>query len=95
MSTGDCASWAFLSAVMVLVSPGPAVTAATPGMPVSRAIASAANTAVASSRTSVMRMPIFRASTRMGEMCPPQSVKISRTPRWCSTLAMRAPPFMS
>ena len=29
--TGDCASCAFFSAVMVLVMPGPAVTAATPG----------------------------------------------------------------
>ena len=79
-STGDCASWAFLSAVMVLVMPGPAVTAATPGVPVSRAAASAANTAVASSRVSTMRMPRFFAATRMGEMCPPQSVKIQRTP---------------
>ena len=32
-SRGDCASWAFFSAVMVLLMPGPAVTAATPGRP--------------------------------------------------------------
>ena len=35
--TGDWASWAFLTAVIVFVTPGPAVTAATPGRPVSRA----------------------------------------------------------
>jgi hypothetical protein len=29
-TTGDCAIWAFLTAVSVLVTPGPAVTAATP-----------------------------------------------------------------
>src|SRR6056297_656719 len=93
-STGDCASWAFFSGVMVLVSPGPAVTAATPGTPVSRAWASAANTAVASSRTSVMRMPMRFASTRMGEIWPPHRVKISRTPRSYRTRAILAPPFI-
>ncbi len=56
-TTGLCASCAFFSAVIVLVMPGPAVTAATPGTPVSRAVASAANTAVTSSRTSTTRMP--------------------------------------
>lgn len=40
--TGDWASWAFLMAVMALVAPGPAVTTATPGVPVRRAVASAA-----------------------------------------------------
>ena len=47
-TSGDCAICAFLSAVIVFVTPGPAVTAATPGTPVSRATASAAKTAVAS-----------------------------------------------
>lgn len=47
MSTsGVSAIWQFLTAVMVLVRPGPAVTAATPGTPDRRATASAANTAV-------------------------------------------------
>ena len=78
--TGDCASCAFFSAVIVLVMPGPAVTAATPGMPVSRAVASAANTAVASSRTSTTRMPRALAALRIGEMWPPHSVKRLRTP---------------
>ena len=52
ITSGDSASCAFLTAVIVLVRPGPAVTAATPGIPVMRAVASAANTALASSRTS-------------------------------------------
>ena len=73
-TTGDCASCAFFSAVMVLVMPGPAVTAATPGRPDSRAAASAAKTAVASSRTSTMRMPRALAALRMGEIWPPHSV---------------------
>jgi hypothetical protein len=68
-STGDCASCAFFSAVIVLVSPGPAVTAATPVVPVSRATASAAKTALASSRVSMIRMPRALAATRIGEMC--------------------------
>ena len=50
---GHCASCAFLSGVTVLVTPGPAVTAATPGVPVRRETASAAKTAVASLRTSI------------------------------------------
>ena len=33
-SIGDSAIWAFLIAVTVFVSPGPAVTAATPTLPV-------------------------------------------------------------
>ena len=45
-TTGDCARRAFSTAVTVLVRPGPAVTAATPGIPVRRAVASAAKTAV-------------------------------------------------
>ena len=47
-TTGDWAICAFLTAVMVLVAPGPAVTAATPGTPVRRPTASAAKTAVTS-----------------------------------------------
>ena len=45
-STGDSAICAFLTAVTVLVSPGPAVTAATPTVPDILATASAAKTAV-------------------------------------------------
>lgn len=42
--TGLSAIWAFFTAVTVLVSPGPAVTAATPTVPDMRATASAAKT---------------------------------------------------
>ena len=90
-TTGDCAICAFLSAVTAFVTPGPAVTAATPGMPVSRAAASAAKTAAASPRVSTTRMPRALAPERIGEMCPPQSVKSSRTP-WASSAAATASP---
>jgi hypothetical protein len=59
---------AFWTAVAELVRPGPAVTAATPGMPVSRAVASAAKTALASCRVSTTRIPRALAPTRSGEM---------------------------
>jgi hypothetical protein len=58
MMSGDCAIWAFFTAVIVFVTPGPAVTAATPIVPVMRATASAANTAFTSSRTSMTRSPL-------------------------------------
>ena len=93
-TSGDWAIWAFLSAVIVLVTPGPAVTAAKPGTPVSRATASAANTAVASCRVSTTRTPRAFADTRMGEMCPPQRVKRNRTPCRTRTSATRSPPVM-
>ena len=67
-TSGDWAIWAFLIAVTALVTPGPAVTAATPGTPVIRAIASAAKTAFFSSRTSTTRIPRALAPTRIGEM---------------------------
>ena len=62
-------------AVKVLVTPGPAVTAATPTEPLSREKASAQNAAFSSARTSMIRMPLRLASTNMGEMCPPHNVK--------------------
>ena len=93
-TTGDCAICAFLTAVIVLVTPGPAVTAATPGMPVRRATASAAKTAFASSRTSTTRIPRALAETRIGEMWPPHSVKRKGTPCFWRTSAIRSPPVM-
>ena len=48
INIGDCASWAFLIAVIVFVNPGPAVTAATPIFLDSLETESAAKTAVAS-----------------------------------------------
>jgi len=91
-SSGVCAICAFLSAVTVLVTPGPAVTAATPTVPVMRATASAANTALPSSRTSTTRMPRCSAPVRIGEMCPPHSVNRCLTPCRIKTSAMMVPP---
>ena len=51
-SNGDSAICAFLTAVTVLVRPGPAVTATTPTTPDNLATASAANTAEALKRKS-------------------------------------------
>jgi hypothetical protein len=64
-------------AVSVLVTPGPAVTAATPGNPRKRETESAAKAALASCRTSIILIPSFLASTKIGEICPPHNVKIS------------------
>ena len=91
-TTGDCAICAFLTAVTVLVTPGPAVTAATPIVPVIRATASAANTAFASSRTSTTRIPRACAPVRIGEMWPPHSVNRCVTPCRARTSAMMSPP---
>ena len=92
MRSGDCASWAFFTAVMVFVTPGPAVTAATPGTPVKRATASAAKTALTSSRTSTTWIPWASAPTRMGDMCPPHRVNSCFTPRDARIRPMIAPP---
>src|SRR5262245_26199484 len=89
---GDWAIWAFLTAVIVLVRPGPAVTAATPGRPVSRATASAANTAVASWRVSITRMPRRLQPTRIGEIWPPLSVNRNGVPCAARTHATKSPP---
>ncbi len=78
--SGDSAICAFLTAVTVLVTPGPAVTTATPGMPESRAVASAAKTAVTSCLVSTIRMPAFSAAVNIGEMCPPERVNRFSTP---------------
>lgn len=91
-STGDWAIWAFFTAVTVLVRPGPAVTATTPTVPVRRATASAANTAVTSWRVSTTRMPSFSQATSSGEICPPTSVKRNFTPCALSTAATLSPP---
>ena len=85
---------AFTSAVTVLVTPGPAVTTATPGTPVIRAVASAANTAFASSRVSITSIPIFLHPTSIGEICPPHRVKIRRTPSSFKTAAIISPLFI-
>ena len=90
--SGDWAICAFLTAVMVLVTPGPAVTAATPTRPVSLATASAAKTEVTSWRTSMTLIPLRLDSTRRGDMCPPTRVNTNFTPCACSTFATKVPP---
>lgn len=59
-TTGESLFLALTIAVRELQTPGPAVTAATPTSPVTRAHASAANAAVCSCRTSMTRMPWSR-----------------------------------
>ena len=54
-TSGEPLKWAAVTALMPLVTPGPAVSTATPGRRVSFAVASAANVAVCSWRTSTMR----------------------------------------
>ena len=83
---------ALVSAVSVFVTPGPAVTTATP-TPVSRAVASAAKAAVCSCRVSMTRMPRRFASTKIGAMCPPASPNSDRTPCRYSTSATKWPPL--
>mmetsp|Transcript_683 Transcript_683/g.1505 ORF Transcript_683/g.1505 Transcript_683/m.1505 type:complete len:238 (-) Transcript_683:129-842(-) len=92
-TTGDCANAQFCTAVMVFVTPGPAVTRATPGTPVSRATASAANIAVTSCRTSATLMPNCSQPTSKGEMCPPTRVKTCFTPWAAMTFATSIPTF--
>ena len=75
-STGDCAICAFLIAVTVLVTPGPAVTIATPIESVNRETASAAKTAETSSLTWMISIFSFSQPTNIGEMWPPHRVKI-------------------
>src|SRR5574338_971482 len=90
--SGDCAICAFLIAVIVFVTPGPAVTAAAPIVPVMRATASAANTALPSSRTSTTLIPRASQPVRIGEIWPPHSVNRCVTPCRARTSAMMSPP---
>ena len=75
-NNGDCANCAFLIAVIVFVTPGPAVTTATPIVFVILEVASAANTAEASSLTCTISIPSSSHPTKIGEICPPHKVKI-------------------
>jgi hypothetical protein len=69
-------------ALTLLVTPGPAVTTARPGARVSRAVASAANTAVCSCRTSIRATggSACTAPSYSGNTCPPDSVNIVAAP---------------
>ena len=71
---------AVVIALTPLVTPGPAVSTASPGWRVSFAHPSAANVAVCSWRTSTMRTSCFTAASYSGQTCPPLSVNITSTP---------------
>ena len=60
---GEPLKWAVVTALMPLVTPGPAVRTATPGRRVSLAMPSAAKVAVCSWRTSTMRTSCFTAAS--------------------------------
>ena len=82
-TSGEPLKCAVVTAETPFVTPGPAVSTATPGRRVSLAVASAANVAVCSWRTSTMRQsPVvpFTAASKNGKMWPPESVNSSRTP---------------
>src|SRR2546423_5562977 len=83
--------WAWASAEAEFVTPGPAVTAATPHSRVTLAHPSAANAADCSWRTSTIRRPCSVAPVRMGQMWPPLSVKRWLTPARFSASATSSP----
>src|SRR5260370_22680665 len=84
----DCAC---ASADAELVTPGPAVTAATPHCRVTLAQPSAANAAACSWRTSMILRPCSWAPTRIGQMWPPLRVKRWLTPARFSASAISSP----
>jgi hypothetical protein len=79
-TTGEPLNHMLVIADTPLVMPGPAVSAAKPGLRVSLAHASAAKAAVCSWRVSTTRMPWSRAASYSGQMCPPLSVNITSVP---------------
>ena len=89
---GEPFMWAVVMALTPLVTPGPAVSTATPGPRVSLAMASAANVAVCSWRTSTMRTSRFTQASRKGKMWPPERVKTVFTPRSTSGASASSPP---
>ncbi len=88
---------AVVTALTLLVTPGPAVTTARPGTRVSLARPSAANTAVCSWRTSISGSggSALTAPSYSGNTCAPDSVNIALTPRRLATATASAPPCPS
>ena len=74
---GEPLNHALVMALTVLVTPGPAVTTANPGVRVNLPVASAAKAAVASWRTSINRRGPSRSARRVS---PPASATVSRPP---------------
>ena len=83
-----------MTALTELVTPGPAVTTASPGVLVSRAVASAAKTAVCSCLTSTSRIgcPPLTAASYSGNTCPPDNVNMVGTPYSRATARACTPP---
>ena len=91
--TGEPLAWAPAIALSPLVTPGPAVSAATPTPRVAFAIPSAAKAAVCSWRTSTSPIPSSLQPSYMENRCPPDSVKRCSTPRDFKTFATIRPPW--
>ena len=81
-TSGEPLNWAWAMALTPLVTPGPAVSTARPGLRVSLPIASAANAAVCSCRTSRIRIggSAVTAPSYIGKTWAPDSVNITSTP---------------
>ena len=79
-TSGDSAHCATYRADSVLANPGPAVTIATPGRPLSRPMASAACTAAASWRTWISSSGTSIAASNSDMIWLPESVKTCRVP---------------
>ena len=90
---GDPANCAWAMALMPFVTPGPAVSTASPGTRVSFPVASAANAAVCSWRTSRIRIggSAFTAPSYIGKTWAPDSVNRVSTPCARATATARSP----
>jgi hypothetical protein len=79
---GEPANWAWATALTPLVTPGPAVRTARPGLRVSLPVASAANAAVCSCRTSMIRIggSAVTAPSYIGKTWAPERVYMASTP---------------
>ncbi len=92
ISTGTQSRYAFATAVTTSVTPGPAVTIATPTRPVVRAQPSAAWPAACSWRVSTSFSPRSIADWKMASRWPPCSVNTRSTPAACSIRTRISPP---
>ena len=90
---GDPANCAWAMALIPLVTPGPAVSTASPGRRVSLPVASAANAAVCSCRTSSSRIggSALTAPSYIGKTCAPDRVNIVSTPCARATATASSP----
>src|SRR6478752_3685496 len=90
---GEPANCAWATALRPLVTPGPAVSTASPGVRLSLPVASAAKVAVCSCRTSRIRIggSALTAPSYIGKTCAPDSVNIVSTP-WARATATASSP---